>query len=152
MEIAGLGIRFIPNRCIILWNQIFLIMHGLQWWRREMPRSDSLKTQIRVRDNKSPIRQNSCRLLQSSPKEVHIDFIQFPWWPWITDPDPGSYWVCQVVLGVIWGFEMRSFANFSQDLRPIDKIKMTWGRGQWSTGSVKLGWFPCAKHSEKSVV
>ncbi len=33
--------------------------------------------------------------LQSSPKEVHIDFIQFSKWPQVTDPDTGSCRVCQ---------------------------------------------------------
>ena len=37
--------------------------------------------------------------LHSSPKEVHTDFIQFSWWPWVTDPDPGSCQICQMVLG-----------------------------------------------------
>ncbi len=36
--------------------------------------------------------------LHSSPKEVHIDFAQFSWWPRVTDPDPGSCQVCQMVL------------------------------------------------------
>ncbi len=37
--------------------------------------------------------------LHSSLKELHIDFIHFFWWPWVTDPDPGSCQVCQMVLG-----------------------------------------------------
>ncbi len=27
--------------------------------------------------------------VHSSPTEVHIDFIQFSQWPWVTEPDPG---------------------------------------------------------------
>ncbi len=33
--------------------------------------------------------------LHSSPKEVHIDFVQFSRWPWVTDPDLGSCRFCQ---------------------------------------------------------
>ena len=39
--------------------------------------------------------------VHSSPKEVHIDFVQFSRWPWLTDPNPGAWQVCQMVLGVI---------------------------------------------------
>ena len=35
--------------------------------------------------------------------------------------------------------------------RPIDKIKMTWGRGRWPRDLRKSGWFSCALLSEKSV-
>ncbi len=35
--------------------------------------------------------------------------------------------------------------------RPIDKIKMTQGQGQWPRDLRKLGWFSCALLSEKSV-
>ena len=64
--------------------------------------------------------------MHSSPKEVHIDFIQFSWWPRVTDIDPGSYQVCQMVLekhakDPVWEFLSR----------PFDKIKMTRGWGRW---------------------
>ncbi len=41
---------------------------------------------------------NLCILLHSSPKEVHIDFTQFSRWPRVTDPDPWSCQVCQMVI------------------------------------------------------
>ena len=37
--------------------------------------------------------------LTLTTKEVHIDFIQFSCWPRVIDPDPGSFKVCQMVLG-----------------------------------------------------
>ncbi len=76
--------------------------------------------------------------LHSSPKELHIDFIQFSWWPRVTDPCPGSSQVCQMVFGVICEW-------------PFDKIKMTRGQGRWPRDLRKLGWFSCARYSEKSV-
>ena len=39
--------------------------------------------------------------LQSSPKEVYIDFVEFSRLPHFEDSDPGSCQVCQMVLGVI---------------------------------------------------
>ncbi len=60
----------------------------------------SFCTQL-IRDHRQSCGDLSLRGLQSSPKEVHIDFIQFSHWPRVTDPDPGSCQVCQMVLGVI---------------------------------------------------
>ena len=88
-------------------------------------------------------------------------------WLW-----PGSCQVCQMVLGVIckrprWKFLSVLLQYISRLwenrfkfghwvfcellLRPFDKIKMTQGRGWWPRDIRKLGWFSCAKHSEKSV-
>ncbi len=88
-----------------------------------------------------------CSNLHSSPKEVHIDLPQFSWWPWITDPDLGSCQLCQMVLTAIckrphskipyrFKFWHRVFCELLS--RPIDKIKMTWGRGRWPRHLSKL--------------
>ncbi len=81
-------------------------------------------------------------ILHSSPKEVHIDFTQYSQWPPVTDPYPGSWKVCQMVLGVICK-------------RPCSKIPcgsgMTQGQGQWPSDLTKLGLFSCALLLEKSV-
>ena len=82
-------------------------------------------------------------VIHSSPKEVHIEFIPFSRWPGAADPDPGSCQVCQMVFGVI--------CDLLSQIRKFDKIKMTRGRGRWPRDLRKLGWFSCAKHSEKSV-
>ena len=50
------------------------------------------------------IANNYCKIhvgLHSSPKEVHIDFIQFSPWPRVNGLDPRSWWVCQMVFLVI---------------------------------------------------
>ena len=104
------------------------------------------------------ISDTSLDTVHSSPKEVHIDFAQFFWWPQVTDPNPGSCQDCQMVLGVIckrphsknslW-FWHGVFCKFLS--RPFDKIKMTRGRGQWPRDFRKLGWFSCALLLEKSV-
>ena len=84
--------------------------------------------------------------VHSSPKEMHIDFAQFSRWPWVTDPVAGSCRFCQMVLTAICKRPQRRLS------RPIDKIKMTRGRGRWPRDLRKLGWFSCALLLEKNVV
>ncbi len=55
--------------------------------------------------------------IHSSPKEVHIDFIQFSWWPWVTDPDPGSCQICH--------------HNISRFFECISWYSMTYHEMQW---------------------
>ncbi len=76
--------------------------------------------------------------IPSSPKEVHIDFIQFSWWPRVTDPE--SWAISSLSNGLGSNMQKTPFENCFKfwhrvfcDLlsRPFDKIKMTRGWGRW---------------------
>ncbi len=64
-----------------------------------------------------------------------------------------AHWFTPVLLVTLshWPWP-RAMSILSNGLdRPIDKIKMTRGRGRWPRDLRKLGWFSCALLSEKSV-
>ncbi len=106
-----------------------------------------------------PNRPKLSNSLHSSPKEVHIDLPQFSQWPWVTDPDLESFRFCQMILPAICKrpHSKIPYGKFWHGVfctllsRPIDKIKMTQGRGRWSRDLRKLGWFSCALLLGKSV-
>ena len=111
-------------------------------------------------------------VLPSSPKEVHNDFTQFSRWPWVTDPDLGSWRICQMVLGVIRkrphskipllgtgnAYNVRELRGIFNGVfcillpRPLDKFDMTLGQGQWPRVIGRTGWNHCALLLEKKVV
>ncbi len=69
-------------------------------------------------------------------KYTLIDFIQFSWWSWVTDLDPGLCWVCQMIW---WVIDKRPHLKFLY--RPFHKTIMIWGLGQWPRSFGKLGCF-----------
>ena len=84
--------------------------------------------------------------IHSSPTEVHIHIIQFSRWPRVANPGPGSCQVCQMVLRIL--FLIQCILHSQDHL-----TKLKWpevGVGDRGTYK-KVGWFSCAKHSEKSV-
>ncbi len=95
--------------------------------------------------------QSKLALLHSSPEELHIDLIQFSWWPRVIDPYPRSCKVCQMVLEETCKRPSLKIPYGSLALLRFDKIKMTRGQGWWPRDFRKLVWFSCALYSEKSV-
>ncbi len=88
--------------------------------------------------------------VHSSPKQMHIDLIQFSQSPWVTEPDLGSCQNCQMVFGVLHK-RPHSIWTDSLNARTFDKFDMTLVRVKWPRIITRTGWNQCTLLLEKSV-